>query len=304
MLPRELEPIAPGVWAWVQQDGTWWVNNAGLIAGDDGDELVDTCATLARTRELLAAIDTARPGARLRWAVNTHAHGDHTHGNCLLPAETTIISHPATRRALVDDIVIEQCPPFWDPVPDWGGAVKRLPELLTASADIVTGQRTVEIRHPGFAAHTDGDLITWLPDAGVLFAGDLVFNGLTPLVFMGSVPGARDALDWLAGFSPDVLVPGHGPVLRASAITAELDRQRRYYDFVASIGEDALRRGSGPLEAASRADLGDFAHWADSERLVMNLHRYLADARGETFEPVAAFADAVAWKGTPLPTTV
>lgn len=75
MLPRELEPIAPGVWAWVQQDGTWWVNNAGLIAGDDGDVLVDTCATLARTRELLAAIDTARPGARLRWAVNTHAHG-------------------------------------------------------------------------------------------------------------------------------------------------------------------------------------------------------------------------------------
>ncbi|MDW6058875.1 MBL fold metallo-hydrolase [Streptomyces sp. FXJ1.4098] len=93
-----LHPVADGVHAWVQPDGSWWVNNAGVVATDDGVVLVDTCATERRVRNLLRAVDQATGGAPVRYAVNTHLHGDHTHGNSLLPETTVIIAHEATRQ--------------------------------------------------------------------------------------------------------------------------------------------------------------------------------------------------------------
>ena len=47
--------------------------------------MVDTCATEARTRRFLDSLDAATGGAPVRFAVNTHEHGDHTYGNSLLP---------------------------------------------------------------------------------------------------------------------------------------------------------------------------------------------------------------------------
>jgi cyclase len=96
----QLVELAERVWAWVQPDGTWWVNNTGVIGGADGTVLVDTCATERRTRNLLDAVAEATGGAPIRCAVNTHAHGDHTYGNSLLPVETAIIGHERMRDAL------------------------------------------------------------------------------------------------------------------------------------------------------------------------------------------------------------
>ena len=112
----------------------------------------------------------------------------------------------------------------------------------------------------------------------MLFTGDLIFNGLTPLVFMGSVSGARRSLEWLASFEPAVVVPGHGPVAGAASIADMFDAHDRYYRLVESTAADGRRDGLSVLEAARRCDLGEFAGWADSERLVLNLHRAYADA--------------------------
>jgi cyclase len=95
-----LHELLPGVHAWVQPDGTWWVSNAGAVAGDDGVVIIDTCATAERTRRFLAAVAAATGGAPVRLAVNTHQHGDHTYGNCLLPASTVIIGHTGMREGL------------------------------------------------------------------------------------------------------------------------------------------------------------------------------------------------------------
>ena len=58
------------------------------------------------------------------------------------------------------------------------------------------------------------------------------------------------------------------------------------------------------LEAARRCDLGEFAGWADSERLVLNLHRAYADAAGTEMDLFAAMIDAVEYNGGPLTTHV
>ena len=300
-----LEELCPGVHAWVQPDGSWWVNNAGAIVGGDSVLVVDTCATEARTRRFLDAVHAATGGLPVRFAANTHQHGDHAYGNSLLPATTVLFGHPNMREGLRVDPVIDGCPPLWDPVPDWGGLTRRLPDVTVESALTVhLDDRRVDLLHPGAPAHTTGDLVAWLPDERVLFSGDLVFAGLTPLVFMGSVTGALAAIDWVAAFSPEVLVPGHGPVLTGSTIDEVLDEHRQYYRFLLDTAEQGRARGLSPLEAARQADLGQFAGWADAERIVLNLHRLYADREGREPDLTAAFGDAIAWLGRPMHTWV
>jgi cyclase len=300
-----LERIADGVHAWVQPDGTWWVNNAGAVTGPGGTLLVDTCATDVRTRALLAAVGTATGGAPLRWAVNTHQHGDHTYGNSLLPDSTVLIGHENMRAGLLTDPIIDGCPPFWSPVPDWGAVTRRVPSVtLTAELAVHTGDRRVELRHPGYAAHTTGDVVAWLPDDRILFTGDLIFHGLTPLIFMGDLAGALRSLDWIAALDPALIVPGHGPLLPAARVAEVLAQHARYYRLVQAAADTGHAAGRTPLEAARDTDLGEFAGWADAERLVLNLHRAYATRAGADLDLLAAFTDATTYHGAPLPTRV
>nr|BFE80945.1 hypothetical protein GCM10020093_035460 [Planobispora longispora] len=110
----------------------------------------------------------------------------------------------------------------------------------------------------GVAAHTTNDSIVWIPERRVLFSGDLVFNGGTPFVLMGSVPGALRVLDDLEALGPQTIVPGHGGVCGPGAI----DRVRGYLRFVLDTAERGRKAGLSPLETARETDLGSTASWA------------------------------------------
>ena len=69
--PPRTEEVAEDVYAYIQPDGGWWINNTGFVLGDRTVLCIDTCATERRTRALLDAIDAVRrasdgPGARRR----------------------------------------------------------------------------------------------------------------------------------------------------------------------------------------------------------------------------------------------
>ena len=91
--PTQPLEVSDGIVAWVQHEGTWWINNAGFLVADSGVVAVDACSTEARTRALLAGIRavTTQP---VRTLVNTHHYGDHTFGNYLF--------EPATIGAVLD----------------------------------------------------------------------------------------------------------------------------------------------------------------------------------------------------------
>ncbi|WP_415977224.1 MBL fold metallo-hydrolase [Rhodococcus sp. 077-4] len=296
------DEIAPAVWAWVQPDGSWWINNTGVIAGDDGDVIVDTCATAQRTQAFLRARRRAhRSDTPIRFALNTHQHGDHTYGNSQLPESTVIIGQRHMRAGLATDTVICGCPPFWEPVPQWGDVSLRLPSVsFDRSMELHLGDRIVELHHPGYTAHTTGDAVAWLPAERVLFAGDLVFNGVTPLAFMGSLTGALQSLDWLREFDAEIIVPGHGPVIERSGIDDALEAIADYYRYVQNAGQQGYLLGMTPLDAARTAGLGDYAAMPDAERLVLNIHRHYADMSGTELDIIAAFADAVSFNGGPM----
>ena len=292
----EVQEVSPGVYAYLQPDGTWWINNAGFLTGPQGVISIDSCATHRRTRAYQAAITAVTP-APVRTVVNTHHHGDHTFGNCLFPGAAIVGHESARAEALAFGPPREL--PFWDG-PDWGELTLD-PPFVTFTDEIAVhaGDLRASVRHVGTAAHTTNDAIVWIPDRSVLFCGDLIFNGGTPFLLMGSVAGAVEVLEQVvAPLGARLTVPGHGPVFEG---TGPLDATLDYLRFVLEVAARAQAAGMAPLAAARDTDLGRFAGWADPERIVGNLHRACAELagtpRGGPIDVPAALADMVAYNG-------
>ena len=313
--PGQLSEIVAGVYAWVQPDGSWWLNNTGAVTGDGDDGthpagtfVVDTSATFERTRAFLDAVAAATDGTPITIAANTHQHGDHTYGNSVLPAEAVIIGHEAHARRAARRPDHRRLPARVVAGAGVGGG--DAPRALDRGARPVTvfnGTRRIDLHHPGYAAHTTGDLIAWLPDERVLFSGDLFFHGLTPLVFMGSVGGARRSLDWLASFDPAHVVPGHGVLFGGAQLADVLGRARPLLPVRRARRRRRPRGGAAPLDAARDAATtrwDEFAGWSDAERIVLNLHRAYADAEGRELDLFTAIFDAVTYNGGPMTTHV
>ncbi|QKW05670.1 MBL fold metallo-hydrolase [Streptomyces sp. NA04227] len=264
--------LAEGVHAYVQPDGGWCLNNAGFLSDGTSTLLVDTAATERRARALRAALlaTGAPPPAQV---VNTHHHGDHTYGNSVFTPRATIVSHADCRReALAAGNHLEL---LW-PRTEYG-EVPVTPASLTYTdrLTLFTGGTEAQVLHPG-PAHTVGDSVVWLPGERILFTGDLIFEGGTPFVLMGSLSGSLRALAMLRELGAETVVPGHGPVTDPSAY----DRTERYLRFLADLAQTSRASGLTPLQAALGADLGEFAELRESERLVANLHRAYAELDG------------------------
>ena len=292
----QVQEVSAGVYAYVQPDGTWWINNTGFLVGPQGVISIDSCSTQRRTCAYQDAIAAVTP-APVRTVVNTHHHGDHTFGNCMFPG-AAIVAH---ERARAEAIAFG--PPrdllFWDG-PDWGD-LSLDPPFVTFTDEIAlhAGDLRAQVRYVGTPAHTTNDSIIWIPGRSVLFCGDLIFNGGTPFLLMGSVAGAIDVLeDVVRPLGARTIVPGHGPVF---GDPGPLDATLDYLRFVLDVAARAQDAGLSPLEAARDTGLGPFAGWADPERIVGNLHRARAELdgtpRGGPIDIVTALAEMVAYNG-------
>jgi cyclase len=252
---------------------------------------------------MIDAVALTNGHSPVRWLVNTHQHGDHVYGNALLPDSTTIVGHRNMRAGLAADFIFDSCPTFWTPLPEWGFTCRRLPDLTFENSVVVhVGALEVAVHHPGYTAHTDGDVVVHVPERGVLFTGDLLFHGLTPMLLMGSVDGARRSLEWIASFHPSHVIPGHGPLIQADDLDRVLQEHDRYFQLVGATAARGIADHVPPLVAARATDLGEFSGWPDSERLVLNLHKAYADAAGVDVDLVTAMNDAIAWNGGPMRT--
>jgi cyclase len=290
--PRVVE-VADRVYAYVQPDGSWWINNTGFIAGRRSVISIDSCSTQRRTRAYLEqiAVTTTVPVTML---INTHHHGDHTYGNSEFGA-VTIIGHERCREEVIAGGILGNVG-IWDPV-DWGELTLAPPTVTFADRLRVWSDDTpVEVSYVGQPAHTSNDCLIWLPGQQVLFCGDLLFNGGTPFLLMGSVTGALDVLtSVLAPIPARVIVPGHGEPCGPELISTVAG----YLRFVLALARAGLAEGLTPLDLARQADLGDYAGWLDRERIVGNLHRAYRDLDPSRPDVsiVGALTDMVAYNG-------
>lgn len=292
-----LQPVTNGVFAWVPPNGGRWVENAGAIVTADGVILIDTGSTEPYAQGLLWAVAHATSGAPVTYAVNTHRYSC---VNSLLPDHAVIIGHNASRAGWPTDLAADENASAELPPADEDTAWR--PPTLTISTGLTLrqGSHEVEVLHPGYPAHTPGDLVAWLPRQGALFTGGLLSNQVTPVAYQGSVEGSLRALDWIACFAPDHVIPGHGPLIDASGLPEVLDTHRRYYQFVLDTAQAGVRDGLAPLEAARRCDLGAFADLPEPQRIVLNLHRAYADIVSGPLDMIRAITDTVAYNGRPI----
>ncbi len=281
---RGLHEIADRVWAWLLPDGGYGWSNAGLVAGDGASLLVDTLFDLALTREMLAAMAPVTDRAPITDALITHSNGDHTHGNQLLDGSVRIIAAKGTAEEIAhgmapEMLVMTQTADLgpvatryvrdrFGPFDFSGITLRNADQIFDDELTIDVGGREVRLLNLG-PAHTAADSVVHVPDAGVLFAGDLLFIGCTPIVWAGPIANWIAACDTMVGLGAPTVVPGHGPVTDPDGIRTV----RGYLVHVSDQAEAAYRKGLSFVEAADGIDLGEYASWLDAERVVVNVYQ-------------------------------
>lgn len=301
--PAHTEEVAPGVFATVQPDGSWGLSNAGFVVGGGADAtgddaggrevlVVDTLLTEDRTRRFRDEVRRCTGQDAVRYLVNTHHHSDHTFGNFVFD-DAVIVGHTVCREEV---LAVGLSPMQRDPFVPWGDIRLRPPQVtFDERLRLHVGATEVELIHVG-PAHTRDDVIVWLPETRVLFAGDVLFTAGTPILTDGSLSGSIAALDLMEALDPTVIVPGHGEL----AGRAQIEGWRAYFAMLERAAIQAAERGLTPVEAARRLDLGEFAAWVNPERIVLNLHRAMAEqagaAPGQRLDSAAIFADMLAFE--------
>lgn len=266
----KLVKVADGLYAAIAKPGGVASGNAGFIIGDGGVLVVDTFFTPIAVEELIGEIGklTQLP---IKYAVNTHYHLDHTGGNQVLAARNVpIIAH--------DNVVTWQTtknrrflPPPEELQKRRDDAAKQLKEtpeeqkdkrtqlqrqlqrfdamlqikLTNPSVTFSTGTThlylgTREVLLFSLPGHTGGDVLVFVPDANVMFTGDMGWAKTLPNLVDATVNDWIPSLDrMLSNHANTKFVPGHGDV----ATAAEIQDFRDYLDDLRSRVKKAIADG-------------------------------------------------------------
>jgi cyclase len=283
----EFTEVGDRAFAYVQAGGGFCVSNAGLLLTDDGPIAIDALFTPAMTRAFQAA---ARPhGGDARLLIDTHHHVDHTLGNALFHAP--VIAHRRAREemqraGLHKERLLQIAPYFAKALAEVGPESVRLPSI-TFESDLTLYDGAREIRLlPVGRAHTAGDILIYLPQDRLLYAGDVAFHYVTPLAAEGHVSTWIDVLDRIAGMDVETIVPGHGPV----GTKSDLAELRDYFTVVRDQASAAHDAGIDAAQAAREiyTRLGRFQAWGEAERLHINVMRLYSEFAGAPEAPLDA----------------
>lgn len=309
-----LQRAAHRVWAWMQPNGSWGESNAGLVVGDGESLLVDTLWDLRLTRRMLQAMRHFTAEAPIAVLVNTHSDGDHWFGNELVGAREIVTSErslaiqreegPRSMRGFqalgkgmgaagrlpvpgrgglrtVSEYFEDMARPF-----DWGGITPTpATRSFTGEETLEVGGVSVDLIEVG-PAHTPGDLFVHVPGVRTLFSGDLMFLGVTPVMWAGPVAGWTAGLDRILEMDVDVVVPGHGPITDKDGVRAV----RGYWETIDPLVRRAHGRGLAVERAAQEVLLSrqfrdsEYANWLHPERIVVNVDTIYREIEGRLDE--------------------
>jgi glyoxylase-like metal-dependent hydrolase (beta-lactamase superfamily II) len=279
-----LVEVADGVHVWLPPDGSWGWSNAGLISDNGQTMIVDTLFDLSLTRTMLEEMERVVPTAKehVDILVNTHANGDHCHGNELVPTQRIIASiataeemadlPPAALGAMVrgfenDDSPLGRYIRHAFGAFDFSNITMTMPtETFTKNMAVTVGDIEIELIEVG-PAHTGGDVLAYAPSRGVVFTGDILFIEGTPLMWAGPVDNWIAACDLIASMDA-ITVPGHGPISDAAGARAVRD----YWVMLRDEAKIRYEAGMNVHDAVRDIDLGSYADWGESERVYLNVN--------------------------------
>ena len=261
--------------------------NTGVIIGDDGVMVIDTQATPKMAEEVIARVRqvTDKP---IKYVVLSHYHAVRVLGASAYGAQEVLASD-ATRSMIVER-----------GQEDWDSEYGRFPRLFQAAESIpgltwptmtfdgfmtvYLGKRRIELMHLG-RAHTAGDIVAWVPDAKVMFSGDLVEYKSACYCGDAHLTDWPDTLDNLETFEPEALMPGRGDALGNPALVGEAVELTR--DFLSTL-YDTVSRGAAKgaslkecFDMAQEVMQPKFGDWAIYEHCMpFNVARAYDEANG------------------------
>lgn len=287
-----LHDLGRGVYAWLAPKGTWGWSNAGLIVDGEESLLVDTLYDLDLTDRMLRRMRAAEPRASaIDTLVNTHANGDHCHGNELVTGAEIIAS---TASALeMAELPPEAMAALMDGARDMGAVgdyflhcfgsfrfdgIRHTPPTRTFDGrlDLQVGDKPVHLIEVG-PAHTRGDVLVHSPRDRTVFTGDILFIEGTPVMWQGPVANWIRACRLIEAMDVDHIVPGHGPVTDKRGV----EQVRHYLEYVRDQARARYDAGMSAFDAARDIELAEYSAWSDPERIAVNVDSLYREFSGE-----------------------
>jgi glyoxylase-like metal-dependent hydrolase (beta-lactamase superfamily II) len=202
--------------------GAYWVTggagaNTGFIVGTNGVIVIDSKMTADSTKAMLAQIAAVTPKP-VTHVILTHSDPDHVNGLTAFPKGLVIVAHENCRKEMAE--ALNAAPPAMAPLRDY------LPTQTVAGNEDLTIDG-VHLRLLHFApGHTSGDLMVYLPDQKIVFAGDILTMQFPyPLVHrekQGTSEGLIANMKGMLALNAETFVPGHGALQARPALEKRL----------------------------------------------------------------------------------
>ena len=281
-------PVAPNVYAVVgdltgqsyENDGL--NNNLGFVVGDAGVLVINSGPSMRVARALHAAIRkiTALP---VKWLVNVNSQNHNWLGNGYFKSlGATILASKEAERVMreVGAQQLDTSKALLKEKAD--GTVLTYPtELIADRRELKVGKIPVQLLHFG-PAHTPGDLVVWLPQQKILFAGDIVYTERLLAVNPNSnATGWVQAFDKLAALKSKTIVPGHG---RPTTVETARRDTRDYLSFLLTEAKRILDAGGSLQDAVEKVDQSRFRSLANFDQLALrNMNQVFQEVERDAF---------------------
>ena len=272
-----IQEISEGIWSTGMVDGGWHICNSSIIDMGEKTLVMDTglCPQSASDLKNAAIRLTGRTP---RYVINSHWHEDHVRGNQVFQ-EASILSSPETRKMLTTkgkenaELIYANAKNQIDAMRQllangtksermfartgigyYQGILQGHPMLQITPPDVTFDgdatlhgrERKVELKQ--FKnAHSESDIVLFLPDEKILFCGDLCYIGWHPCIDMGDVVNLMNVMDELRRLGPNIVVPAHGP----PGSVKDLEMMKEYIQTLMGLVKKVVNSGGSSEDAAA-----------------------------------------------------
>ena len=235
-----------------------FMSNSGFVVTGDGVVVFDALGTPALGRAMIAAIAKVTPKP-IRRVIVSHYHADHIYGlQAFKAVGAEIWAHRKAQAYLDSPLAGERLAQRRNDLFPWvdNDTVVVPPDLwIDGDTDFRMGGLTFRILY-SHGAHSPEDVMMYVVEDKLLFAGDLIFAGRVPFVGSADSAGWLAAMDIMIGLSPAVVIPGHGPASRD--VARDLATTRDYLAYLRKTMGEAARDLEPFEEAYARTDWSNF----------------------------------------------
>ena len=269
-----------------------WVNFADYVLVIDGN-------FPSGALEIIPKIKASAGERPIRFAFDTHHHGDHAYGNQVWHEHGAI---PVAHIGVIEEMKKYETGLYGDKPGRWENEVKSRKDVAASKLKAPTvlfrkelifddGQHRVELHHFG-VAHTRGDGFAWLPNEKILFTGDACVNGPYNYVGDGDTGEWIKTLEAAKKLGPKVVCPGHGPIGDGSLLDDQIHyftELRKEVQKLAKKKPDEVKAAVDTVKAALLKNdrikryVGDF--------MAAQVEKVYVEMGGKAFLPKTASAD-------------